>query len=160
MPLRPHYVKGKHWKSRRRTAVPVYSSSSPVELLCLFKSKNPMKSLHPLQVSVIQCLCTHHAAVQLLWVRVCPHPLLRLAVCAALAVEASGRWTRAGQGRVEGAGRQWAGKEVIVWAQVVPLDGRWAGQAEILVVGTSTSTADPGAGERLLPSQHPDLNIE
>lgn len=90
----------------------------------------------------------------------CPHPLLHLAVRAALTVEVSRRLTRAGQGRVEGAGRQWAGKEVIIWAQVVPLNRRRAGQAEILVVGTSASTVDPGTGERLLPSQHPDLNTE
>lgn len=119
-----------------------------------------MDSSHPLRVSVVQTLCTHHAAVQLLWVRVCPHALLRLAVCAALAVEAS-RWvTRAAQGRVEGVGRQRAGEKVLVRAQVVPLSGGGAGQAEVLVVGAHTSTGDPGAGGRLLSSQLPDLNIE
>lgn len=89
----------------------------------------------------------------------CPHPLLRLAVCAALAVEAGRRVTWAGQGGEKGVGRQRAGEEVLIWAQVVPLGGGGAGQTQILVVGTS-STADPGAGVPLLPSQLPDLNTE
>lgn len=73
-----------------------------------------MKPSHPLQVSVIQRLGTHHAAVQLLWVRMCQNPLLCLAVRAALAVEA-GRWvTWAGQAGVKGVGRQRAGEEVLV----------------------------------------------
>lgn len=87
----------------------------------------------------------------------CPHPLLCLAVRAALAVEAGRRVTRAGQGGVKGVGRQRAVEEVLVWAQVVPLSRGGAGQAEILVVGTS-SAADPGGC--LLSSQLPDLNAE
>ena len=73
-----------------------------------------MKPSRLVQVSVIQCLGAHHAAIQLLWVWMCPHTLLCLAVRAALAVEL-GRWvTRAGQGGVKGIGRQWAGKEVLI----------------------------------------------
>lgn len=119
-----------------------------------------MKPSFLLQVSVIQRLGAHHAAVQLLWVRMCPHPLICFAVRATLAVEASRRVTRAGQGGVKGAGRQRAGEEVLVWAQVVPLGGGGAGQTEIRVVGTPASTADPGAGGHLVSSQLPYLNTE
>lgn len=116
-----------------------------------------MKPTRLVQVSVIQCLGAHHAAVQLLRVRMCPHTLLCLAVRAAFAVKL-GRWvTRAGQGGVQGVGRQWARKEVLVRAQVVPLSGGGAGQTEIWVVGAS-STSDPGGC--LLSSQAPDLNTE
>lgn len=115
-----------------------------------------MRPTHGLQLSVIQCLGTNHAAVELLRVRVRGHLVLGLAVRAALAVEAGRRLTRARQGRVEGAGRQRAREEVIIRAQVVPLGRRWAGQAQILVVGAAT--ADPGAGDGLLPFQQPDLN--
>lgn len=88
------------------------------------------------------------------------HPLFCLAVRAALAVEAWRRVTLARKTGVEGGGRQWAGKEVLIWAEEVPLSGGGAGQAEILVVGTSPSTGDPGAGGRLLSSQLPDLRTE
>lgn len=89
---------------------PVYSRSSSVSLA----QRNPIKPTHPVQVSVIQRLGAHHAAIQLLWVRVCQNPLLCLAVRAALAVEA-GRWvTRARQAGVKSAGRQWAREEVLV----------------------------------------------
>lgn len=95
--------------------VPFYSSS-PVLWSSSVSSgqRNPMKPSHLLQVSVIQRLGAHHAAIQLLWVGMCPHPLLCLAVRAALAVEAAGWVTWAGQGGVKSVGRQRAGEEVLV----------------------------------------------
>lgn len=110
-----------------------------------------------LRDSVIQRLGTHHAAVELLGVRVCPHPLLHLAVCAALAVEV-GRWvTRDRQVGVKSVSGQRAVEEVLVRAQVVALGGGGASQAEILVVGASSAT-DPL--DCLLSSQLSDLNTE
>lgn len=80
-----------------------------------FKVKEIQRNLpHLLRDSVIQRLGAHHAAIQLLGVRMCPHPLLCLAVCAALAVEAGRRVTWDRQGGVKGVGRQRAGEEVLV----------------------------------------------
>jgi len=120
-----------------------------------------MKPSHPpLRVSVVQGLSAHHAAIQLLWVRMRQSPLLCLAVRAAFAVEAARRVTQAGQAGVKGVWRQRAGEEVVVWAQIVSLSGGGAGQTQILVVGTSSSAADPVAGGRLLPSHLPDLSTK
>ena len=111
---------------------------------------------------VVQSLsCAHHTSVQLwgvvvgVWVG--RRPLLRLAVCAPLAVQA-GRWVAGpGQGRVEGVGGQRARQQVVVGAQVVSLGRCGAGQAEILVVAAA---ADAGAGGELrgLTAELPDLN--
>lgn len=60
-----------------------------------------------------------------------------------------------GQRRVEGVGRQRAGEQVVVRAQVVPFGRGGAGQTQILVGGASSSAAP---GPDLLPSQLPVLS--
>lgn len=105
--------------------------------------------------SIIQRLGAHHAAVELLRVRMCPHPLLHLAVRAAFAVQVRGRVTRDRQVGVEGAGGQRAVEQVLVRAQVVPLGGGGAGQAQVRVVGAAAA-AHPGAS--LLAAQLSDLD--
>lgn len=60
-----------------------------------------------------------------------------------------------GQRRVEGVGRQRAGEQVVVRAQVVPFSGGGAGQTQILVGGASSSAAP---GPDLLSSQLPVLS--
>lgn len=110
------------------------------------------------QISVVQRLSTDHAAVQLLWVWM--SSLLGLTVCASLTVQ-SCRWvTRVRQRGVQGGGGQWAVEEVLIRAEVVSFTRGGAGQAQILVVGASSTTADPGAGGCLLPPQLPDLRTE
>lgn len=60
-----------------------------------------------------------------------------------------------GQRRVEGVGRQRAGEQVVVRAQVVPFGRGGAGQAQILVGGAPSSAAP---GPDLLSSQLPVLS--
>lgn len=110
------------------------------------------------QVSVVQRLSTDHAAVELLWVWM--SSLLGLTVCASLAVQ-PGRWAaRVRQWGVQGSGGQRAVEEVLIRAEIVSFTRGGAGQAQILVVGASSTTADPGAGGCLLPPQLPDLRTE
>lgn len=68
--------------------------------------------------------------------------------------------TRVRHGGVKGVGRQRAGEEILIGAQVVPLGGGGAGQTQVLVVGTPATTADSGTRGHLLSSQLPDLKSE